>query len=124
MFYIFVADLKTKLGELGIPTETITGYVDQFTTTLVDASTSDLLTNGLSFDSLTTAFDPCLDVLNTAKSMVYIPKLSEIVGFDFTEFFVNIISLLNDGSTCYVQYVALNSEDGAVDATTVMYLGK
>ena len=76
----------------------------------MNVTESDLLPDGLSLDSLTSGFDPCLDVLTVARSYFRIPRLSEIVNFDWVEFLVDIIGLANDGVNCYVTMQELQGQ--------------
>jgi len=101
--------LGEKLGgleDLGVPAE----YLQLATDALVNVTETDLLPDGLSLDSLTSGFDPCLDVLTVARSYLRIPRLSEIVNFDWVEFFVDIIGLANDGVNCYVTMQELQGQ--------------
>jgi hypothetical protein len=60
---------------------------------------------------LTSTFDPCIDVLNTAKKMIAIPSLSDIMTFDMTELLINLLSLTNDGANCYATYSQYNGNE-------------
>jgi len=58
-----------------------------------------IFSKGLSVDSLISDFGQCLDFVKTANSMIYVPKLSQIVQFDWSDFFANIIdAVFLDGS--------------------------
>jgi len=97
-----LADLES----LGIPSS----MLDTLSSGLADAGSQGLLSGGLSIDGLTSDFGQCLDVMQTAKSMVYFPKLSEIVEFKWVDFGTNIVSLLNDGLNCYSTYLTMQGQ--------------
>ena len=80
-------EISASLEDLGISSDQISAV----SSALVQFSQNDILTEGISLDSFTSAFDPCLDVLATARQMVYWPKISEVLNFDWTDFGTNLI---------------------------------
>ena len=78
-----------SLEDFGISTAQLSGV----SSTLAQLSDNSILTDGISIDSFTSAFDPCLDVIDTVRSMVYWPKVSEIVEFDWTDLGSNLIRI-------------------------------
>jgi len=101
----------SSLEDLGISSDQISAV----SSALVQVSQNEILTEGISLDSFTSAFDPCLDVLATARQMVYWPKISEVLNFDWTDFGTNLISLANDGVNCYVIYNQANGKNSSSD---------
>ena len=130
-------EILASLEDLGISTDQISAV----SSALVQVSENEILTAGISLDSFTSAFDPCLDVLATARAMVYWPKMSEVLNFDWTDFGTNLIrngrkfsllsikyrsflrkskfcifhSLANDGVNCYVIYNQANGKNSSTD---------